>query len=181
MRVTKALVALLKIQCWALEEGIQRNFHLPYRSLAAGLIGRYNGFLKKTSDLSSVQFSSVQLLSRVRLFATPWIAAHQASLSITSSRSTLRLTSIESVLPSSHLILCSLLLLLPPILPRIRVFSHESTLCMRSPKYWSFSFSIIPSKEIPGLISFKWDDISIVKDKFSEFNHIKRWLEVSHV
>ena len=97
-------------------------------------------------------FSSFQLLSRVQLFATPWIAAHQASLSSTNSRSSLRLTSIESVMPSSHLILCLPLLLLPPIPPSIRVFSNESTLRMRWPKYWSFSFSIIPSKEFPQLI-----------------------------
>ena len=90
----------------------------------------------------SNQFSSVQLLSRVRLFATPWIIARQASLSITISQSSLRLTSIESVMPSSHLILWRPLLLLPPIPPSIRVFSNESTLCMRWPKYWSFSFSI---------------------------------------
>ena len=98
------------------------------------------------------KFSSVQLLSRVRLFATPWIAAHQASLSITISRSSLRLTSIEFVMPSSHLILGRPLLLLPAIPPSIRVFSNESTLRMRWLKCWSFSFSIIPSKEIPGLI-----------------------------
>ena len=91
----------------------------------------------------SHQFSSVQSLSRVWLFATPWIAARQASLSITNSRSSLRLTSIESVMPSSHLILCRLLLL-PPIPPSIRVLSNESTLHMRWPKYWSFSFSISP-------------------------------------
>ena len=94
--------------------------------------------------------ASVQLLSRVRLFATPRIAARQASLSITNSQSSLRLMSIESVMPSSHLNFCCPLLLLPPIPPSIRVFS---TLRMRWPKYWSFSFSIIPSKEIPGLIS----------------------------
>ena len=93
---------------------------------------------------------SDQLLSHVRLFVTPWIAARQASLSITNSQSSLRHTSIKSVMPSSHLILCRPLLLLPPIPPRIRVFSNESTLRMRWPKYWSFSFSIIPSKEIPG-------------------------------
>ena len=103
--------------------------------------------------LFTYQIRSDQSLSRVRLFATPWIAARQASLSITNSRSSLRLTSIESVLPSSHLILCRPLLLLPPIPPSIRVFSNESTLCMRWPKYWSFSFSIIPFKEHPGLIS----------------------------
>ena len=108
------------------------------------------------------QFSSVQSLSRVRLFVTPWINACQASLSITNSRSSLRLTSIESVMPSSHLILCRPLLLLPPIPPSIRVFSNESTLCMRWPKYWSFSFSIIPSKEIPGLISFRMDWLDLL-------------------
>ena len=104
------------------------------------------------SSLNIIQFSSVQSLSHVRLFATPWIAACQASLSITNSRSSPRLTSIKSVMPSSHLILCCPLLLLPPIPPSIGVFSNESTLHMRWPKYWDFSFSIIPSKEIPGLI-----------------------------
>ena len=107
--------------------------------------------------LINTLFNSVQSLSRVWLFATPWIAACQASLSITNSRSSLRLTSIESVMPSSHLILWRPLLLLPPIPPNIRVFSNESTLHMRWPKYRSFSFSIIPSKEIPGLISFRMD------------------------
>ena len=102
------------------------------------------------------QLSSVQSLSHVWLFATPWITACQASLSITNSRSSLRLTSIESVMWSSHLILCHPLLLLPPIPPSIRVFSNESTLHLRWPKYWSFSFSIIPSKEIPRLISLEW-------------------------
>ena len=107
-------------------------------------------------------FSSVQLLSRVRLFATPWIAARQASLSITNLWSSLRLTSIESVMPSSHLILRRPLLLLPPIPPSIRVFSSESALRMRWPKYWSFSFSILPSKEIPGLISFRMDWLDLL-------------------
>ena len=100
---------------------------------------------------------SDQSLSCVWLFVTPWIAAHQATLSITNSWSSLRLTSIESVIPSSHLILCRPLLLLPPIASSIRVFSNESTLHMRWPKYWSFSFSIIPSKKIPGQISFRMD------------------------
>ena len=111
------------------------------------------------------QFSSVQSLSRVWLFVTPWIAARQASLSITNSRTSLRLTSIESVMPSSHLILCRPLFLLPPIPPSIRVFSKESTLRMRWPKYWSLSFSIIPSKETPGLISCRmdWLDLLIVQ------------------
>ena len=106
--------------------------------------------------------SSVQSLSRVRLFVTPWITAHQASLSITNSWNSLRLTSIESVMPSSHLILRRPLLLLPPIPPSIRVFSNESTLHIRRPKYWSFSFSIIPSKEIPGLISFRMDWLDLL-------------------
>ena len=109
-----------------------------------------------------VLFSSVQLLSRAQLFATPWIAARQASLSITNSRSSLRLMSIESMMPSSHLILCRPLLLLPPISPSIRDFSNESTLGMRWPKYWSFSFSIIPSKEIPRLISFRMDWLDLL-------------------
>ena len=108
------------------------------------------------------QFSSVQSLSPVRLFATPWITARQAFLSITNSRSSLRLTSIQSVTPSSHLILCRPLLLLPPIPPSIRVFSNESVLRMRWPKYWSFSFSIIPSKEIPGLISSRKDRLDLL-------------------
>ena len=105
----------------------------------------------------SFQFSSVQSFSHVQLFATPWIAERQASLSITNSRSSLRLMSIESGMPSSYLILCHPLLLLPPIPPRIRVFTNESTLRMRWPKYWSFSFRIIPSKEHPGLIFFRMD------------------------
>ena len=109
--------------------------------------------------------SSVQSLSCVWLFATPWIATCQASLSITNSWSSLRLTSIESVMPSSHLILCHPLLLLPLIPPSIRVFSNKSTLCMRWPKYWSFNFSISPSKEHPGLISFRmdWSDLLAVQ------------------
>ena len=107
--------------------------------------------------------SSVQSLSRVRFFAAPWITAHQASLSVTNSQSSLRLTSIESVMPSSHLILCRPLLLLPPIPPSIREFSNESTLRMRWPKYWSFSFSIIPSNEHPGLISFRMDWLDLLE------------------
>ena len=106
--------------------------------------------------------SSVQSLSRVRLLETPWITARQASLSITSSQSLLKLMPIESVMPSSHLILCRPLLLLPPILPSIRVFSSESTLHMRWPKYWSFSFGISPSNEHPGLISFRMDWLDLL-------------------
>ena len=109
-----------------------------------------------------VQFSSVQSLSHVRLFATPRIAARQASLSITNSQSSLRLKSIESVMPSSHLILCRPLLLWPPIPPSIRVFSNESTLRMRWPKYWTFSFSISPSNEHLGLISFRMDCLDLL-------------------
>ena len=123
-----------------------------------------------SSSSNRVQLSSVQSLSRVRLFATPWISAYQASLSITNSRSLPRLMSIESVMPSNHLILCRHLLLLPPIPPSIRVFSNQSTLRMRWPKYWSFSFSIIPSKEIPGLISSRmdWLDLHAVQGALPE-------------
>ena len=104
-------------------------------------------------------FSSVQSLSRS---ATPWTAACQASLSITSSRSSLKLMPIESVMPSSHLILCRPLLLLPSIFPSIRVFSNESALCIRWPKYWSFSFNISPSSEHPGLVSFRMDWLDLL-------------------
>ena len=113
-------------------------------------------------NIIQVQFSSVQLLSCVRLFATPWIAACQASLSITNSRSLLKLMPIESVMPSRHLILCRPLLLLPPIPPGFRVFSNESTLRIRWPKYWSFSFSVSPSNEHPGLISFRMDWLDLL-------------------
>ena len=106
--------------------------------------------------------SSVQSLSRVWLFATPWAAARQASLSITNSQSSPRLTSIKSVMPSNHLILCRPLLLLPPIPPSIRVFSNESTLRMRWPKYYSFSFSINPSNEHPGLVSIRMDWLDLL-------------------
>ena len=108
-----------------------------------------------------IEASSVQSPSLTRLFTTPWITAHQVSLSITNSQSSLKLTSIESVMPSSHLILCCPLLLLPPIPSSIRVFSNESTVRMRWPKYWNFSFSIIPSKEIPELI-FRTDWLDLL-------------------
>ena len=121
----------------------------------------WNKLNRKIKWLSD-QIRSDQSLSRVRLFGTPWSAARQASLSITNSRSSLRLKSIESVMPSSHLILCCPLFLLPPIPPSIRVFSNESTLHMRWPTYWTFSFSIIPSKEIPGLISFRMDRLDLL-------------------
>ena len=118
--------------------------------------------LMASSPITSWQINSVQLISHVRLFATPWTAACQASLSITNSQSLLKLMSIASVMPSKHLMLCRPLLLLPPIPPSVRVFSNESTLRMRWPKYWSFAFSIIPSKEIPGLISFRMDWLDLL-------------------
>ena len=126
------------------------------------MITTINLFITLTYVVKSYfSFSSVQSFSPVRLSATPRIAARQASLSITNSQSSLRLTSIESVMPSSHLILCRPLLL-TPILPSIRVFSNESTLCIRWPKYWSFSFSISPSNEHPGLISFRMDLLGLL-------------------
>ena len=109
-----------------------------------------------------LQFSSIQSLSHVQLFVTPWNAAHQASLSITNSRSLLKLMSMELVMPSNHLILCRSLLLLPLIFPSIRVFSNESVLCLRWPKYWSFSFSISPSNEYSGLIPFRMDWLDLL-------------------
>ena len=112
--------------------------------------------------ISAHSLSSVQLLSHVRLFANPWTAARQASLSITNSQSLLKLMPIESVMPSSHHILCRPLLLLPPIPPSIRVFFKESTLPMRWPNYWSLSFSISPSNEHPGLISFRMDWLDLL-------------------
>ena len=113
---------------------------------------------KNKADSHFCQFSHPVLSDSV----TPWIAACQASLSITSSRSLLKLRSIKSVMPSDHLILCHPLLLLPPIPPSIRVFSNESTVCMRWPKYWSFSFSISPSNEQPGQISFRMDWVDLL-------------------
>ena len=115
-----------------------------------------------TIPISSVQFSSFQSLSRVWPFAIPWIPEHHAFLSITNYWSLLKLMSIESVMTSRHLILCHPLLLLPPILPNIRVFSNESTLHIRWPKYWSFSFIISPFKEHPGLISFRMDWLDLL-------------------
>ena len=134
------------------------HYHLTFH----GLISSKCPFMFYIIFICAYYFSSVQSPSRIRLFATPRIAAHQASLSITNSRSSLKLTSIESVMPSSHPILCRPLLLLPPIPPSIRVFSNESTLRMGWPKYWSFSFSIIPSKEHPGLISFRMDWLNLL-------------------
>ena len=123
---------------------------------------RETGELGCIGSLRLTYIYTVQLLSCVRLFATLWIAACQASLSITNSWSLLKLMPIESVMPTNHLILCPPLLLLPPIPPSIRVFSNESTLHMRWPKYWSFSFSISPSNEQPGLISFRMDWLDLL-------------------
>ena len=135
---------------------------LPNPGIESGVscrscIGKQILYHWATWEALYLQFSSVQWLSRGRLFATPWISACQASLSITNSRNLLKLMPIKSVMSSSHIILCCPLFLLPPIPPRIRVFSNESTLLMRWPKYWSFSFSISPSNEHPGLISFRMD------------------------
>ena len=130
------------------------------QTVSPALAGRF--FTSEPPGKSWMGLRSVQSLSHVRLFATPWIAACQASLSITNSRSLLKLMSIELVMPSSHLILCRPLLLLFPIPPSIRVFSNESTLHMRWPKYWSFSFSISPSNENPGLISFRMDWLDLL-------------------
>ena len=113
-------------------------------------------------DKIQLQFNSVQSLSRVWLFATPWIAASQASLSITSSRSLLKLMSVESVMPSNHFILCCPLLLLLSIFLSIRLFSKESVLCIKWPKYWSFSFNISSSNEYSGLISFRMDWLDLL-------------------
>ena len=120
------------------------------------ILGNYVAFF------CSVHFNSVQLLCRIWLFETPWIAACQASLSITNSWSLLKLMSVKSVPPSNHLTLCHPLLNLPSIFPSIRVFSNESTLCMRRPKDWSLSFSLSPSNEHPGLISFRMDWLDLL-------------------
>ena len=121
-----------------------------------------NKLMKVCSTSLVIQFSSVQSLSCVQLFSTPWVTALQASLSITNSQSSLKPMSIELVMPSSHLILCHPLLFLPSIPPSFRVLSNESTGRMRWPKYWSFSFRISPSKEHPGLISFRMDWLNLL-------------------
>ena len=129
------------------------------------------------SWLINLNFSSVQSLSHIRLFATPWITARQGSLSITNSQSPLKPMSIESVMPSNHLILFHPLLLLPSIFPSIRVFSNESALRIRWPKYWSFSFSISPSNEHPGLISFRmnWWDLLAVQGTLKSLLQHHNW------
>ena len=122
-------------------------------------------------EASFLQFHSVQLLSHVQLFAFPWTAACQASLSITKSRSLLKLMYIESLMPSNHFILCHPLLLSPSIFPSIRVFSNESVLHIRWPKYWSFSFSISPSNGYSGLISFRIDWVELLAVQQSLLQH----------
>ena len=137
----------------------------------------HRDLLLKTSLKNICQkVSSVQSLSHVRLFATPWTAARQASLSITNSWSFLKLTSIESVMPSNHLILRHLLLFLPSIFPRIRIFSNESVLPIRLPKYWSFSFSISPSNEHSGLISFRTDWFDLLAAQGTLKRRKVKWL-----
>ena len=133
------------------------------------------GLLCASSRWSTIQFSSVQSLSHVRLFVTPWTTAHQASLSITNSQSLLKLIFIELVIPSNHLILCLSLLLLPSIFPSIRVFSNESVLHSRWPKYWSFGFNISTSNGYSGLISFRmgWLDLlAVMNIKFTMEDNI---------
>ena len=131
-----------------------QRIHLPMQETRAQFMGR--------EDAMEVQFSSVESLSHVQLFATPWTAAHQASLSITNSHSLLKLMSVESVMPSNRLILSQPLLLPPSIIPSIRVFSNESVLCIRWPKYWNFSFNISLSNEYSGLISFSIDWLDLL-------------------
>ena len=156
--------------------GVGCHFLLQGTFLTQGSNLRLLHWEADSLPLSDLQFSSVQSLSRVRLFATPRTAARQASLSIINSWSSLKLMSIDSVMPSNHLILCCPLLLLPPIPPSIRVFSNESALHMRWPKYWSFSLSISPSNEHPGLISFRmdWLDLLTVQGTLKSLfqNHI---------
>ena len=130
-------------------------------------------FIKLDESLASqlvqvIYLSSVQSLSRIRLFATLWTAACQASLSITNPQSLLKLMSVVSVMPSNHLILCRPLLFPPSIFPSIRVFSNESVLCIRWPKYWSFSFSISPSNEYSGLVSFRIDSFKLCSQRNSQ-------------
>ena len=142
----------------------EKSTGLVYKWLSLQCLVQWPEWTKTPRNFSDChfQFSSVQSFSHIGLFATPWIAARQASLSITNSRSLPKPMPIESVMPSRHLILCRPLLLLPPIPPSIRVFSNESILHMRWQKYWGFSFSISPSNEHPGLISFRMDWLDVL-------------------
>ena len=163
---------------WGTFGGLGKHFDHDDDGRALVTFGRQGLGNKTASDawghpaiLHNVQFSSVQLLSRVQLFATPRIAARQASLTITNSQSLLKLMSVKPVMPSNHLILCHPLFLLPSILPRIRVFSKESVFPIRWPNYWSFSFSISPSKEIQDWLPFRmdWFDLLAVQRTLKSF------------
>ena len=141
---------IYSIICFGSSLRISAQFFISQHKLGYAVI-------KQPPNLLRLQFSSVQLLSRVLLFVTPWTVARPSSLSITNSQSLPKLMSIESVMPSNHLVLCCPLLLLPSIFPSRRVFSNESALCIRWLKYWSFNFIFSPSNEHPGLISFRMD------------------------
>ena len=124
-------------------------------------------------QVSMIQFSSVQSLNCIRLFAIPWTAACHTSLSITNSHSLLKVMSIESVMPSNHIVLCCCLHLLPSVIPSIRVFSNESVLCIKWPKYWNFNFSISPSNEHSGLISFRMDWMDLLAIQGTLKSHLQ--------
>ena len=143
-----------QLMCPIIDMFCLRSFVYPGRPIISGQLEVH---IWNSLQQSGQEISLVQSLSHVQLFATPWTTACQASLSITNCQSLLKSTSIKSVMPSNHVILCHPLLLLPSIFPSIRVFSNESALCIRWPKYWSFSFNISPSNEHPGLISFRMD------------------------
>ena len=162
MRRSKSLGIFLKLLFWYISQLSSAN--IMFFSTPNSLPGGYRGWWLQCRQHSVFTgISSVQLLSCVQLFATPWTAARQAPLSITNSWSPPKPMSVKPVMPSNHLIFCHPLLLLPSIFPSIRVFSNESALCIRWPKYWSFSFNISPSNEHPGLISFRmdWLDLAV--------------------
>ena len=150
-----------------------KTLPLPPLAFSSSVQWTSHWFLSDRCPSIAYVSQSVQLLSHARFFVTPWIAAHQASLSITNSWSLLKHMSIKSVMPSSHLILCRPLLLLPPTPPSIRVFSNESALCMRWPKYWSFSFSISPSNGHPGLICFRMDWLGLLAVQGTLKSHLQ--------
>ena len=152
------------IWIWFLEFKLNSIYSITYylQKLKTFMILNKNSNSKENNAYNFSHFQSVQSLSCVRFFATPWTAAHQASLSITNSWSLPKLMSIDLVIPYNHLILCRPLLLLPSIFPSIRVFSNESALCIRWPKYCTFSFNIRPSNEHPGLISFRMDWLDLL-------------------